>query len=66
MVNNLPFTLGTPHQPINVTISVGVAVSNDDALAETAVARLCDCADQALYVAKSAGRNQVAMSKSAA
>jgi two-component system cell cycle response regulator len=66
MVNNLPFALGTTQQPINVTISVGVAVSNDDVIAGPAVAQLCDSADQALYVAKSAGRNQVVMSKSAA
>ena len=66
MVNNTPFALGTSCPPINVTISVGVAVSNDDVMVKTAVAELCDCADQALYAAKSAGRNQVAMAKSAA
>ncbi len=66
MVNNAPFTVGRSRPAINVTISVGVAVSNDDVKVDTAVAELCDCADQALYAAKSAGRNQVAMAKSAA
>jgi two-component system cell cycle response regulator len=66
MVNNTAFDLGATQPAINVTISVGVAVSNDAVHAETAVAQLCDCADQALYVAKSAGRNQIAMGKSAA
>lgn len=66
IVNNTAFDLGAAHPAINVTISVGVTVSSDAVPADTAVAQLCDCADQALYAAKSAGRNQITMGKSTA
>jgi len=39
-----------------VTLSAGLACFPDDA---TTVQGLIDCADQALYAAKAAGRNQV-------
>ncbi|WP_108815328.1 diguanylate cyclase [Loktanella sp. Alg231-35] len=52
--------------PISVTISVGVAVSTPCATDNPAIGKICTRADQALYKAKSSGRNQVAMSKSAA
>jgi two-component system cell cycle response regulator len=52
--------------PISVTISVGVAVSTPCATDNPAISKICTSADKALYRAKSSGRNQVAMSKSAA
>lgn len=66
LVNNSPFDIGGDRVPINITISVGVAVSDITATDPQKPDALCDCADQALYAAKSAGRNQVAMGKSAA
>ncbi len=65
-VTNTPFNVGSTHAPVNVTISVGVAVSDQVGLAQRPVTQLCDRADKALYFAKSAGRNQVAMCQSAA
>ncbi len=52
--------------PISVTISVGVAVSTPCATDSPTISKICTSADKALYRAKSSGRNQVAMSKSAA
>ncbi len=52
--------------PISVTISVGVAVSAPCATDNPAIGKICTSADKALFRAKSSGRNQVAMSKSAA
>ncbi len=65
MVNNRPFDIGN-RQAINVTVSVGVAVSEKDAKGEHPMGPVCASADRALFAAKSAGRNQVAMGKSAA
>jgi two-component system cell cycle response regulator len=65
-IHNTPFEVGAQQAPINVTISVGVAVSGQDGVDPFPLTQLCDSADKALYVAKSAGRNQVAMGKSAA
>jgi two-component system cell cycle response regulator len=65
-IHNKPFEVGARHAPINVTISVGVAVSGQDGVDAFPLTQLCDSADKALYAAKSAGRNQVAMGKSAA
>lgn len=66
LVNTKPFKLGTGQPAINVTVSVGVAVSRQINSESWASGKICDQADKALYVAKSAGRNQVSMSKSAA
>ena len=65
-IHNTLFDVGERHAPIHVTISVGVAVSDQNGLDAFPLTKLCDCADNALYIAKSAGRNQVAMGKSAA
>ena len=66
LVNCRPFDLGPGHPPLRVTVSVGVAVSGQSGLAQSELLAMCDMADAALYAAKSAGRDQVAMSRSAA
>ena len=60
--------------PISVTISIGVAIGADSETADMVqdgtpaqtVTRLLELADQALYVAKSRGRNCVRLSRPAA
>lgn len=66
LVNTTPFALGDDQPAIKVTVSVGVAMSGQISAEHGAMSRICNQADQALYAAKSAGRDQVAMSKSAA
>lgn len=66
LVNCRPFDLGDDRQSLRVTVSVGVAVSGYCEPEKTHLTRMCDQADAALYSAKSAGRDQVAMGKSAA
>ena len=66
LVSKTPFDIGEAHPPLSVCISVGVAVSHALAKTATDTIKMCARADAALYAAKSAGRNQVAMSKSAA
>lgn len=66
LVNCQPFDLGESAPKLRVTVSVGVAVSGMDGILEHQPTKMCDRADAALYAAKSAGRDQVAMSKSAA
>ncbi|MEJ8561165.1 diguanylate cyclase [Yoonia sp. GPGPB17] len=66
LVNTMPFDLGDASPAIKVTVSIGVAVSGQIRPETAAINKICAQADQALYAAKSAGRDQVAMSKSAA
>ncbi len=66
LVNTTPFKLGPDAPAVKVSVSVGVAVSGRCGPEKRALEQMCDRADAALYAAKSAGRNQVAMSKSAA
>ena len=66
IVNSRGFDIGHAHAAIPMTVSVGVAVSENEALQDCSVSALCETADQALYAAKSAGRNQIAMGQSAA
>ncbi|WP_342076302.1 diguanylate cyclase [Yoonia sp. SS1-5] len=65
IVNRAPFDVGKAHPPLNVTVSVGVAVRPHSELTEKAAKQMCDEADTALYAAKSAGRDQVAISRAA-
>ncbi|MEL6683022.1 MAG: diguanylate cyclase [Pseudomonadota bacterium] len=66
LVNCRPFDLGDDLPKLSVTVSVGVAVSQNAGPSPSKPAQICDHADAALYAAKAAGRNQVAMSRSAA
>lgn len=66
LVNTTPFALGEGQPTIKVTVSVGVAVSGRPNTEPAAISKICAQADKALYAAKSAGRDQVAISKSAA
>jgi two-component system cell cycle response regulator len=66
MVKNLPFVIGNTSQPVEVTLSIGVAVGGNDAFGEDDVMQLVNQADAALYDAKSSGRNMVTISRSAA
>ncbi len=66
LVNERPFDLGNGGRKLKVTASVGVATSGRRDIEKSHLNKICDQADAALYAAKSAGRNQVAMSKSAA
>lgn len=66
LVHKTPFDLGPEGPQIHVTVSLGVAVSGQYGPDNRALGIMCDNADAALYSAKSAGRNQVVVSKSAA
>jgi two-component system cell cycle response regulator len=66
LVNNAPFGLGRDGPGIKITVSIGVAISDHTTAEPHKPNQMCEQADAALYAAKSAGRNQVAMSKSAA
>lgn len=66
MVNCRPFNLGPEQPSLRVTMSVGVAISGPLQTQPAQLTLICDQADAALYAAKSAGRDQVAMGKSAA
>lgn len=57
----------TPDVRLRVTVSIGLTVSmNNAASRQTSVAELVNQADHALLLAKSAGRNQVTLGRSAA
>ncbi len=66
-IEEQPFVLGNGAK-VSVTISIGLAIS-DELRASSAtdrVAELVNCADQALLMSKSAGRNIVTTSRNAA
>lgn len=66
LVNQSPFDLGEALPPVRVTISVGVALSGEASDNEKDTGQICHLADAALYRAKSAGRDRVAMHRSVA
>ena len=66
LVNCRPFDLGNGHPPLRVTVSVGVAVSGSAGPEQHQLDIMRQQADAALYAAKSAGRDKVALSRSAA
>ena len=61
-----PIDIGDGHAPIHVTASIGVSVGGNDGAGSTQVERMVDRADQALLGAKSTGRNQVIIERTAA
>ncbi|WP_106744884.1 diguanylate cyclase [Yoonia maritima] len=66
LVNGSPFDIGEAHPKLSVTMSIGVAVSPTKAQQRCRPSVICKEADTALYAAKSAGRDQVAMAGSVA
>ena len=65
-VQDMPFDI-PGFAPLALTASIGLAIGDvKTGWVEQPVASVIDQADQALLVAKSAGRNQVTISKSAA
>ncbi len=62
-VEQHPFPGSDPKSRVRVTVSLGIAVYPTDATDPT---RLVECADQALYRAKDAGRNAVVLHSSLA
>lgn len=58
-INSTPFQVPGAAEPIRVTISIGAVMGGGGQ--ETSAATLVEQADQALYNAKNAGRNQVTL-----
>nr|WP_183529981.1 diguanylate cyclase [Yoonia ponticola] len=66
LVNQKHFDIGNKSRPLHVTISVGVAVGCAESTEMICADDMCHQADDALYVAKSAGRDRVSFAHSAA
>jgi two-component system cell cycle response regulator len=66
VVDDTPFHIPQLGMPVPVTLSIGVAMSGDEALLTPPFDHLFGRADAALYSAKNAGRNTVEISASAA
>lgn len=66
IVNDTPFQVLADRAPLQITISIGVAIGRAENDCETCTDAICNQADTALYAAKSAGRNQVYFAASAA
>lgn len=66
LINETPFRIAGHKQPLNVTVSVGIAVNGLEDIETTSLDHLFARADAALYSAKSAGRNKVSISMTAA
>ena len=61
VINDSPFAVGEHVPRVNVSISVGLVVSGKKASAKSTFETLYGSADAALYAAKAAGRNRVAI-----
>jgi diguanylate cyclase (GGDEF)-like protein len=57
-VEKTRFFAGSPDKVVQLTISMGIAMFGEDAQTKP---ELIQCADTALYLAKSRGRNQVVL-----
>ncbi len=66
LIETATFETDQPGQVVRVTLSIGVAIGGVDPARPEDVTRMVDRADAALYMAKSAGRNTVTISRSAA
>ncbi len=66
LVNGEPFTIAKGKPRLPVTLSIGVAVGGNNAQLEGAEDTIRNRADEALYAAKTAGRNQVFLADNAA
>ena len=66
IINDTPFDVVPDRAPLAVTISIGVAIGRAEDDASSCTDIMCNLADNALYAAKSAGRNQVYFAASAA
>lgn len=66
LVNQTHFDIGDKSGPLHVTISVGVAVGCAESTEMISADDMCHQADDALYVAKTAGRDRVSLAHSAA
>jgi two-component system, cell cycle response regulator len=66
IIDREPFYLAKGQPRLPVTMSIGVAIGGEDALSAETSEVICTRADTALYAAKAAGRNQVALAGSAA
>ena len=58
-INTEPFHISDHTPPIPVTVSIGVALGDAETAEQITADRICHLADNALYAAKSAGRNTV-------
>ena len=61
LISMRPFAIGLDHPPLTVTASVGVTTGGLTRLDRAQIDGMCSQADAALYAAKSAGRDTVAM-----
>jgi two-component system cell cycle response regulator len=66
LVNQKHFYVGSKRSPLRVTISVGVAVGCAENTDIICADDMCHQADDALYIAKSSGRDRVSLAHSAA
>lgn len=66
LIGQTAFVTGHAGARLDVTVSIGVVVETPQRADHPTVADLCSTADQALFQAKMAGRNRVAMGRSAA
>lgn len=66
LIEETPFHPSETSGPIDVTLSIGVAMGSGESVSTEDVEEIFDRADAALYAAKTAGRNAVTMALSAA
>jgi two-component system, cell cycle response regulator len=55
-ISDKPFEISGSETPIDITVSIGVAIYNEDCNTK---AKLLSTADKGLYQAKETGRNKV-------
>ncbi len=65
VIDDYPIDLGRGKGSVQISLSIGVALGGQPSDSRT-VEQLIECADQALFLSKSEGRNQVTVSRTAA